>query len=187
MKGLDTIFSPIRKRLERSEEQREHVIAQTRKALRASKQAIHAIHRDDLPRAEQLVREARTILTPLRRSKENTQHGAYHAAMQEYVEAATFLGYVRTGRLRTTPGASDEDYLLGLCDLTGELERRAVMLAGRADADGVGRIREFVDALFGEFLRFDLRSGELRKKADAIKWNLKRIEEAWYDLQRSRR
>ncbi|MBT7927970.1 hypothetical protein HN695_06565, partial [Candidatus Woesearchaeota archaeon] len=28
----------------------------------------------------------------------------------------------------------------------------------------------------------DLRNGELRKKSDAIKWNLKKIEDILYDI-----
>jgi hypothetical protein len=32
-------------------------------------------------------------------------------------------------------------------------------------------------------LDFDFRSGELRKKSDAIKWNLKKIEDILYDLK----
>ncbi|NJO18494.1 MAG: hypothetical protein HC877_23015, partial [Thioploca sp.] len=81
-------------------------------------------------------------------------------------------------------GRSDEEYLAGLCDLSGELARRAVLRAVVKDVKAVAGIREFVVGLQGGFLKFDLRNGELRKKADQIKWNLKRIEDVWYDLSR---
>ena len=36
--------------------------------------------------------------------------------------------------------------------------------------------------IYGEFLKLHLRNGELRKKSDAIKWNLKKLEEVMYDI-----
>jgi hypothetical protein len=32
-------------------------------------------------------------------------------------------------------------------------------------------------------MKFDLRNGELRKKFDEIKWNLKKIEDIAYDIK----
>jgi predicted translin family RNA/ssDNA-binding protein len=46
------------------------------------------------------------------------------------------------------------------------------------------KIKEVVDEIYGEFLQFDLRNSELRKKSDQIKWSLKKLEEISYDLSR---
>ena len=35
-------------------------------------------------------------------------------------------------------------------------------------------IKEFVSNIYTEFLKFDFRNSELRKKSDSIKWNLKK-------------
>jgi len=70
-----------------------------------------------------------------------------------------------------------EQYLLGLCDLTGELMRKAVNSAINKDTATLNKIREFVSQIYAGFLEFDLRNGELRKKSDAIKWNLQKIED----------
>ena len=44
------------------------------------------------------------------------------------------------------------------------------------------KIKELVHDIYGEFLKLHLRNGELRKKSDAIKWNLKKLEEVMYDI-----
>ncbi|MBT3465387.1 hypothetical protein HN451_10430, partial [archaeon] len=47
----------------------------------------------------------------------------------------------------------------------------------------VKKIYEAVVMIYDGFLNFSLRNGELRKKYDSIKWNLKKIEEILYDLK----
>ena len=76
-----------------------------------------------------------------------------------------------------------EEYLLGLCDLTGELGRRSVFATIDSNFEEVKKIRDIVDSIYKAFLEFDLRNSELRKKSDSIKWNLKKIEEILYDLK----
>ena len=44
-------------------------------------------------------------------------------------------------------------------------------------------IKEIVEEIYGEFLKFDLRNGELRKKSDAIKWNLNKLEDLTLSLE----
>ena len=50
--------------------------------------------------------------------------------------------------------------------------------------DEVKKIYDVVSEIFGEFLKFDFRNGELRKKSDSIKYNMKKIEEIMYDIQK---
>ncbi len=78
--------------------------------------------------------------------------------------------------------SNNEDYLMGICDLTGELGRKCVMSAIDGDIKVIKEIKKFVDSIYVEFLKMNLRNGHLRKKSDAIKWNLKKIEEVLYDL-----
>ena len=76
-----------------------------------------------------------------------------------------------------------ENYLLGVCDLTGELARRAIFSVVNENYKEVKKINEFVETIHNEFLDFELRNGEIRRKSDSIKWNLKKIEETMYDLK----
>jgi predicted translin family RNA/ssDNA-binding protein len=79
-------------------------------------------------------------------------------------------------------GVEPEEYLLGLCDLTGELVRYAVRKGTAKDKRAVQNARDMVDGINGELLQFDLRNGELRKKYDSVKYNLQKIETVLYDL-----
>ena len=72
---------------------------------------------------------------------------------------------------------------MGLCDLTGELVRMAVNAAIRKQFKDVERWHHITAELYGEFLKLDLRNGELRKKSDQIKWNLQKLEGLMYDLK----
>lgn len=185
-----TEFKEIRSDLDELDNKREHLIKKCRDILKQSKQAIYSVHRKELKKANALIAEIEKEIKDLNQIINKDQRllseGTYSAAMQEYVEAACYLGYLNDGeavpikRLK----ACSRDYLLGLCDLTGELVRFAVNCAIKGDVKEVEKIRGFVEELFGEFLQFDLRESELRRKVDSVKWNLKKIEEILYDLKK---
>jgi len=183
-------FSRMKKELNEFEEQREKLIKQSRDLLKDAKQAIYMTHRGELAKAEKVLKGFEKLNSEMQKIVKCNPKldflGAYSVAIQEYVEARAFLGFVRD---RKIPACSKlkvqvEDYLLGLCDLTGELGRRAVHSAVKKDYAEVNRIQEAVEQIYGLFLEFNLRNGELRKKSDAIKWNLKKIEEIVYDISK---
>ena len=66
------------------------------------------------------------------------------------------------------------------------MEHGGVIILFRPDTDEetLEKIKNFVEDVYGEFLKFDLRNGQLRKKSDSIKWNLKKLEEILYDLNK---
>ncbi len=182
-------FRRMKKELTEFESQREELIKKSRDILKDSKQAIYLVHRDELKKAESLLKkvekETAIIKDKIKDIPKLDFLGAYSVATQEYVEARCYLGFVRDRKLPscTTLKVQVEDYLLGLCDLTGELSRRAVAAVIRKDFNEVYLIRDVVDGIFGLFLELNLRNGELRKKSDAIKWNLKKIEDVIYDIR----
>jgi len=79
-------------------------------------------------------------------------------------------------------GIDTESYLLGMCDLTGELVRKAVNSAIKRNFKEVLEIKELVSDIYSLFLEFDLRNGELRKKMDSIKYNLMKLEDLAYKV-----
>ncbi len=182
-------FRRMKKELGQFENHREELIRKSRDILKDSKQAIYLVHRDELKEAEKLLgkveKEISVIKEKIKSNPKLDFLGAYSVATQEYVEARCYLGFVRDKKVPscTALKVQVEDYLLGLCDLTGELGRRAVAAVIRKDFDEVYRIRDVVDNIFGLFLQLNLRNGELRKKSDAIKWNLKKIEDIIYDIR----
>jgi len=76
-----------------------------------------------------------------------------------------------------------EHYLLGLIDLTGELGRKAVQLAGKGDFKEVVLIRDAVSEIYGELLKFDFRDSDMRRKFDSVKYDLKKLEDLVLDLK----
>ena len=175
-------LTKLQKELHDLEKQQEELVALSRKLTKDSKQAIYCIHRNELNQAEQLIQHVKKQL-PKERSY------LLNAAYQEYAEAALFFSFVQQHKVlpyaQLNIGA--ENYLCGLADLSGELERRAVMLALKKDIKGVQNIRNTVDEILGAFLQFDLKNGELRRKYDAIKWNLAKIERVLYDITLQRK
>ncbi|MBN2566966.1 hypothetical protein JXB02_02675 [Candidatus Woesearchaeota archaeon] len=189
-----TGFPRLARELAAFDEKREAIILASREALKSSKTAIYAVHRGE--DAKSLLAAAaermRAMAAMIAKDARLGTVGAYSQAAQEYVEAAAFRSFMRD---RTIPDAKDlapaptvplaaEDYLAGLCDLTGELARKAVNAAIRKDRMLVGDIRDAIDEISYRMAQLNLRNSDLRKKYDAVKWNLKKVEEVLYDLSR---
>lgn len=170
-------FADIRKDLKEFEGKREETIRKSRDIIMISKQIIYSTQRNELKKAEELCKEIRKLVKELPSGNYDTDMET--VAVQEYVEAVCFYEFVKNKKLLTRKelGVITGDYLLGLCDLTGELVRQAVNAVINKRYDEAIEIKEFVSEIYGEFLQFDLRGGQLRKKADSIKWNLRKLED----------
>jgi predicted translin family RNA/ssDNA-binding protein len=180
------IFSKLRKELEDKDVLREKVIISSRPILKDSKQAIYALHKNSISEAKKSIDSAKKGIAELKKmSKAEIDEGIFNSALQEYAEAVTYYYYVTEDRLISNDelGIDAENYLLGICDLTGELARRAVFSVVEEKYSEVKKLQEFVEIIHNEFLEFELRNGEIRKKSDSIKWNTKKIEEIMYDLK----
>src|SRR3990167_6579754 len=119
-------FREIAKHLDQFEEKREQQIAKSRDIIKISKQIIYALHRNDVKEAESYVNTIKKELKKLSSYHYDTNMAS--VAWQEYVEAIAFYHFVKDKKIPTSKdlGVDPESYLLGLCDLTGELVRRAV-------------------------------------------------------------
>lgn len=170
-------FESVQQELKDFEEKREEVIRKSRSIIMLSKQIIYAAQRNELEKAEELCAAIRKAVKELPSGYYDTD--MEKVAVQEYVEAVCFFEFVKNRKLPTRREleVSTESYLLGLCDLTGELVRQAVNAVINKKNKEALEIKEFVEELYGEFLQFDLRGGQLRKKADSIKWNLRKLED----------
>jgi len=178
-------FSKIRQEMHRTELKREGVIQLSREIITISKQVIYAAQRNDLKAAASAARNIKEKVKKLKKVKIITDTNINSVAFQEYVEAVAFYEFVKNKKIPTKAslGVSAEDYLSGLCDLTGELVRKAIYDVIHKKFDEAERIKELVHDIYGEFLKLHLRNNELRKKSDSIKWNLKKLEEVMYDIE----
>ena len=177
-------FRKIREEMHRFDAKREEIIQASRDIISISKQIIYAAQRNDLKEAEISVKKIKEKIRKLKKININSDTNINSVAFQEYVEAMAFYEFVKNKKIptRASLGVSAEDYLSGLCDLTGELVRKAIYDVIHKKFDEAERIKELVHDIYGEFLNLHLRNGELRKKSDSIKWNLKKLEEVMYDI-----
>ncbi|XP_008243883.1 PREDICTED: translin-associated protein X [Prunus mume] len=127
---------------------------------------------------------------------------AYSPGVQEYVEAATFCKFCRTGTLlnldemnATLLPLSDPsleplqinvlDYLLGLADLTGELMRLAIGRISDGELDFAKKICEFVREIYRELtlvVPFMDDSHDMKSKMDTMLQSVMKIENACFGV-----
>ncbi len=182
------LFQRLKKEFDFYDKERRKVIIASNEGLMKSKQAIFAFHRDDFKTGNALLVEVESIFRDLEKkfSKEAElrYEGSYRAALEEYVEAK-FFGQVLKGKkidfIRKVFIDTDS-YLAGLCDLTGELVRKAILFATEHKFAEVERMARGVQAVLAELIKFNL-TGYLRTKYDQAKQSLRRVEEVLYDVK----
>jgi len=111
--------------------------------------------------------------------------GTVSGAIEEWCEGKIFLAFKSASRLPSFDEleiATIEEYLGGLLDFTGELNRYAVLQATKRNSEEVERCADIVDKLSELFLKFDFRNSNLRRKHDVLKYTLKKVESLRYEL-----
>ncbi|HII72664.1 TPA: hypothetical protein HA265_07955 [Candidatus Woesearchaeota archaeon] len=181
----------IRKKVEAFDMARDKVIAESREVVKLSKRIIYSLHRDDKKDASAHLASIQKAMQRLDKavpadSKLRTQ-GSFKVAVQEYVEAVCFFKLLHTNKIptHTQLKVDPEYYLLGLIDLVGELVRRAINSAIKGDYNSSVRLKDLVSELYDQLLLFDFSGGELRKKFDSIKYDLKKLEDLVLNLKLS--
>lgn len=181
-------FEQLKKDFDFYGEERRKLIGVSNEALMKSKQAIFAFHRDDFKSGNALLSEVEEIFRGLeerfKKEEELRYEGAYRAALEEYVEAKFFGGFLEGEKIDFIKGMEiDADsYLGGLCDFTGELVRKAVLSATDRKFEKVDELVAGVRDVIGELIKMNL-TGYLRTKYDQAKNNLRRAEEILYDVR----
>jgi predicted translin family RNA/ssDNA-binding protein len=188
-KMLEKAFLEITKKYEEDDSFREKIIKTSREIIKPSKQAIYSIHRDDFSQSLKLIKTAeKGIETVVKiHAKSNLKEmGSLRAALEEYVEAKGYFLFAKEQKIILPADLPKnihyETYLCGIADLTGEMSKRAVVLATKSRFDEVKIIKNSIEEVHELFLSFDFRSGELRKKAESIKYNLSKVENILYDI-----
>ncbi len=182
-------FEEMKKEFDNYDDNRELVIKKSRDILKLSKQIIYAVHRDDLKEVEKLVKKIeekkKKIEKLVSKNSKLEEIGAYRVAIGEYVEAILYHNYIKDRKILTHKDlkVTTEHYLLGIIDLTGELGRKAVQLAGKDEFKYVVEIKETVAEIYGMLLKFDFRDSNMRRKFDSVKYDLKKLEDMVLDLK----
>lgn len=175
-------FEHIREWIIDFEKKRDNIIGLSREIISLSKKIISFTMQNKISDAKDLVNEIEIKKNQL--CKKNYNTNLPYVAEQEYVEALCFLNFVEKG---VVPSMNEikvdvTSYLAGLGDFTGELVRLAVNDVINGNYDRALKIKDFVAELHYEFTKLELRDSELRRKADSVRWNLKKLEDLALDI-----
>lgn len=177
------LFKDLRKTLEQYDQKREWLIRQSRDILKASKKAIYSAHRGNLAKAKEHLAAARNHLRKAeqlaKKDAKLATTGIYSDAQEEYAEASIYAHYLKHKNL-PPPGSLGVDahtYLAALCDVVGELVRKAINSVTKGDYTTALEIKDTVEALYDELMLFDWGNLPIRKKFDSIKYNLEKLED----------
>ncbi len=177
----------LKKNYDKHGSERRQIISLSNAVLHGSKRVIFALHRDGIKQAGILLDEAEKSLQSLEKKfgyNRLIQEGAYKAGAEEYVEAKMFYRVItgkKVDKIDKIQLAVDS-YLGGICDLTGELVRRAVNMAAAGNVKEVEKIKLAINDIMAELTEFDM-TGYMRTKYDQAKNSLKKIEQIDYEIK----
>lgn len=97
-------------------------------------------------------------------------------------EVGTKLGVPTNLKDRDEFHVTIEDYLLALTSTIEELARLAPNSVTLGDYKRPLEISRFVKDVHAGFQLLNLKNDALRRRADGVKWNVKRVEDVVYDL-----
>ncbi|KAJ6362575.1 hypothetical protein OIU78_002888 [Salix suchowensis] len=123
-------------------------------------------------------------------------HGDWRSETQTVVSLLTFMHWLETGNLLMHSEAEEklglnslefgldiEDYLIGVCFMSNEMPRYVVNQVTNGDYDCPRKVLKFLTDLHAAFRMLNLRNDFLRKKFDGMKYDLRRVEEVYYDVK----
>lgn len=177
------VFEQMRTEIESFDSARESLIKTSRDILKSSKGAIYSIHRDEIKTAEKQLADAQKCIAQINALIKKDAHlagvGAYTEALEEFVEAKCYFDFTSKNKIPSPKdlGVDADVYLPGLCDLIGELVRKAINSVLKNDVKTALSIKDFVEDVYDELMMFDFRNSPLRKKFDAIKYSLEKLED----------
>ncbi|HEV7664641.1 MAG TPA: haloacid dehalogenase [Chloroflexota bacterium] len=175
---LEPIDAWARAELDARNAAREQALRWSRELVRASANAIRAIHRREFSRAEELLAEAAELngrLSGLKTTMADLYWAGYvQDAQKELVEARATLGLVRDGQLPdpVALGVAPAPFLNGLAEAVGELRRYVLDMLRRGEVDGCERLLEAMDDIYGLLVTVDYPdalTGGLRRTTDSTR------------------
>lgn len=182
MKNLDKIVDKIEKSIDNKDKIREQALRSSREIIIGCRKAIQHIHQDLMNDAKTNIKKASIKLQDLYNLTEDYPE-IYHAgfvenAAQELVEAHCLYNIMKgkdlpdPDKLQTTYSS----YLLGLCDLVGELRRTALDSIRSGNTKEADKCLNMMEEIYDVIIRFDYPSGliPIKKKQDMVRGLIER-------------
>ncbi len=170
---LSELARSIGSRLDAKNAAREQALPAARRSIRASANAIRAIHRLEFDAAKSLIADSRAALDEGLAAVEgqaDIRHAGYlQDAQKEYTEANLTLALVTGTDLPgpTELDVEDAPYLGGMSDAIGEGRRRILDLLRGGEVEQAERLLAAMEEMYGVLVTMDY--------PDAITMNLRRV------------
>lgn len=162
-----------------------------------------AMHRGDAKRAAKLLSECencvKTELLPILEEEPSLRSGSFSCVLEEYVEGKLFYAWLHGYGDNATGGSSGkavgrillpdeiplkittEDYLGGLCDLTGEIGRYAVARGTVRDKAGVKLCLESNESIYTTLKLLGKLPRGIQKKYGMVAKSVEKLERVLYE------
>lgn len=177
MKNLDKIVNKIEKNINIKDKIREKALRTSREIIVNSRKAIQNIHQNKYREAKTLINKSskkiQTLYDTTKSHPELYHSGFVENAAQELVEANCFYNIMK-GRELPDPDelkTTYSSYLLGLCDLVGELRRAALDSIRSSNSKKADEYLKMMEDIYDVIIRFDYPSGliPIKKKQDMMR------------------
>jgi translin len=176
---LSRISEVLRLRFDAKMAAREEALTASRRSIRASANAIRAIHRGDFDEAHRLMDDSRSALEAGARGSRQDHPDIYFAgflqdAQKEYAEARVTEAVV-TGAEAPAPeelGVEIAPYLNGISEAIGEGRRAILDLLRRGEVERSERILAAMDDIYALLVTVDYPdaiTGNLRRSTDVAR------------------
>ncbi len=182
--NLSDLSDSFQSRFDRVMAAREKALTAARRSIRASANAIRAIHRGEFDQAHRLMEESRTAIQSGREAVRSDHPEVYFAgflqdAQKEYAEARLTEAIVAGADI---PGPHDLDvelapYLNGMAETIGEGRRAILDLLRRGETGEGERILSAMDEVYSLLVSMDYPdaiTGNLRRSTDVARSILER-------------
>jgi translin len=182
--NLSDLSDSFQGRFDQIMAEREKALSAARRSIRASANAIRAVHRGELDQAHGLMGESRTAIQSGREAVRSDHPEVYFAgflqdAQKEYAEARLTEAIVAGADI---PGPDDLDvelapYLNGMAETIGEGRRAILDLLRRGEMGESERILSAMDEMYSLLVSMDYPdaiTGNLRRSTDVARSILER-------------
>ncbi len=161
----------ISKALEKSLDERENLIKNTRQIITLCSESIIDCHKGETKSAAKKILQAKKLLEQYRKNIDKSLYRYLIPSEQEFVEASSFLALIQ-GKDIPSPeslGVKDESFVLGLLDCIGEMRRDVYDKIRIGKSEDAREMFEKMDELYlmlYPFAYFDKVVKEARRKLD---------------------
>lgn len=182
MKNLGKIVDKIGKSIDEKDKAREQALRSSREIIIGCRKAIQCLHQELIKDAEDYIGKAHSELTQLYKATKDysdlSHAGFVENAAQEVVEAKCLLNIMQ-GKELPDPDeikTTYSSYLLGLCDVVGELRRRSLDFIRKGKEENANECLGMMEDIYNAIIQFDYPSAliPIRKKQDMTRGLIER-------------